>query len=99
MEKGKLMSDLKFDLNKNEFLMDKVSKKLFFVIKITLHDVWIRDESDAKNNDPDIKQMPKNLVNKIMTKVNPDTMKVLYGDREEDPNAIKPSFDPDSFGK
>jgi len=86
------MSELKFDLNKNEFLMDKVSKKLFFVIKITMHSVWLRDESDEKNNDPEVKEMPKNLINKVMTKVNPDVMKVLYGDKVEDPNAIKPSF-------
>lgn len=86
------MSELKFDLNKNEFLMDKVSKKLFFVIKIDMHTVWLRDESDEKNNDPEIKQMPKNLINKVMTKVNPDVMKVLYGDKENDPNAVAPSF-------
>lgn len=87
------MSELRFELNKNEFLMDKVTKKLYFVIKIDLHNVWIRDESDLKNNDPEIRQMPKNLVNIGMTKVNPEVMQVLYGKGElnEDPNAIKPS--------
>ena len=74
------MSDLKYDLHKNDFLMDKVSKIMYFVVAIDLHNVIIREEKDG--DDVSVKRMPKHMVNLSMIKVKPDVMKVLYGDKQ-----------------
>lgn len=74
------MSTLKFELNKNDFLMDKVTKDLYFVISIDLHNVVLRIEKDG--NDVPLKKMPKHMVNLSMMKVKPDIFKVLYGNKD-----------------
>jgi len=74
------MSTLKYDLHKNDFIMDKVTKQLFFIIKIDLHNVFIRAETDG--DDVELKKMPKHMVNVSMIKVNPDVMKILYGAKD-----------------
>jgi hypothetical protein len=74
------MSTLKFDLHKNDFLMDKVTKQLFFVVSIDLHNVVIREEKDG--DDVPLKRMPKHMVNLSMIKVKPNVMKVLYGSKD-----------------
>ena len=85
------MSELREEIHKNDFLMDKVTKDMFFVIKIDMHTVWIREEKDAENDNPDIFQRPKHLVNRSMIKVNPDVIKVLYGDRADKPEGTDPN--------
>lgn len=80
------MSELREEIHKNDFLMDKVTKELFMVIKIDLHTVWMRKEMDG--DDVDINQKPKHLVNLAMIKVRPDVIKVLYGDKDEKDAAI-----------
>jgi len=84
------MSTLKFELNKNDFLMDKVNKKLFFVVTIDLHNVVLREEVDS--NEAPLKKMPKHLINLSMIKVKPDVMKILYGDKS---GQVKPEHIPD----
>lgn len=77
------MSDdnsLKYDLHKNDFLMDKVTKQLFFVVSIELHNLILREEKDG--DEVPVKRMPKHMVNLSMIKVKPDVMKVLYGDKK-----------------
>lgn len=74
------MSTLREDIHKNDFLMDKGNKKLHFVIKIDLHNVWLRVESEG--DDVDLTKVPKHMINKFYIKVNPDVMKVLYGPKE-----------------
>jgi hypothetical protein len=73
------MSTLKYDLHKNDFLMDKVTKQLFFVVSIDLHNVVIREEKEGDN--VPLKRMPKHMVNVSMIKVNPNAMRILYGDK------------------
>lgn len=84
------MSTLKFELNKNDFLMDKVNKKLFFVVSIDLHNVIVREEVDS--NEAPLKKMPKHLINLSMIKVKPDVMRILYGDKKGN---VKPEHIPD----
>ena len=74
------MSTLKFELNKNDFLMDKVTKDLYFVIAIDLHNVVLRLEKEG--NDVPLKKMPKHMVNLSMVRVKPDIFKVLYGNKD-----------------
>lgn len=76
------MSELKFELHKNNFVMDKGNKKLYFVIKIDLHNVWLREEEEDKADNPDLFKVPKHMINLTYIKVNPDVMKVLYGDKK-----------------
>lgn len=85
------MSTLKYDLHKNDFIMDKVTKKLYFVVSIDMHNVVIRTETEG--DDVELRRMPKHMINVSMIKVNPDVIKVLYGDKRGvlDPNDI-PDF-------
>jgi hypothetical protein len=84
------MSTLKFELNKNDFLMDKVNKKLFFVVSIDLHNVIIREEVDS--NEAPVKKMPKHMINLSMIKVKKDVMQILFGDKKGN---VKPEDIPD----
>lgn len=81
------MSELREDVHKNDFLMDTLTKDLYFVIKIDMHTVWLRQEKDDLKDpdDPEIKQMPKHMVNRAMIKVKPDVIKILYGNKDEAP--------------
>ncbi len=68
------MSELKFSLNKNDFIAEKTNPKdIHFVIKIDLHRVYLRRESDDE-----IFSVQKRLVNFAWTKINPEVAKVLY---------------------
>jgi len=84
------MSTLKYDLHKNDFLMDKVTKQLFFVVSIDMHNVVIRTE--VEGDDAPLRRMPKHMINSVMIKVNPNVMKVLYGDKK---GKLDPSDIPD----
>lgn len=86
------MSTLREDIHKNHFLMEKVSKKLYFVIKIDMHNVWLRLEDDTKGDDSELFKIPKHLINATYIKVNPDVMKVLYGEKN---GTLKPNDIPD----
>jgi hypothetical protein len=74
------MSELRENIHKNDFLMDRVTKQLYFVVSIDLHNVIIREEKDG--DEAFLKKMPKHMINKVMIKVNPNVMKVLYGDKK-----------------
>lgn len=74
------MATLREDIHKNDFLMDKLTKKLYFVIKIDRTTVWLRCETEG--DDPDMEQRPKHMINLAMIKVKPDVIKVLYGDKD-----------------
>lgn len=76
------MSELKYDLHKNNFVMDKGNKKLYFVIKIDLHNVWLRLEDEEGKDDAELYRVPKHMINLAYIKVNPNVMKVLYGDKQ-----------------
>lgn len=72
------MSSLKEKINKNDILMDKVSKQLYFVISIDNHSVMLRLEGDG-NNRP-IEEKPKHYVNRYLIKVDVATVELLYND-------------------
>ena len=62
--------------------MDKGNKKLYFVIKIDMLNVWLRLEDEDKGDDAELFKVPKQLINLTYIKVNPDVMKVLYGKKD-----------------
>jgi hypothetical protein len=70
--------------------MDKVTKKLFFIVAIDTLNVIVREEVDG--NDVPVKKMPYHMVNLSMIRVKPDVMKVLYGDKNGE---VKPEHIPD----
>ena len=79
------MSELRFELHKNDFVMNKSNKKLYFVIKIDSSNVWLRfEDEERKDDDADLFKVPKHLINLAYAKVRPDVVKILYGDRKED---------------
>lgn len=82
------MSELKFELHKNDFVMDKSNKKLYFVIKIDLTNVWLRFEDAEKGDDADLFKVPKHLINLAYVKVRPDVVKILYGDRKSSDETV-----------
>lgn len=68
------MSQLKFELNKNDFVAPKADPKdVHFVIKIDLHRVFLRRESDDH-----LVSYQKRLINFGWTKIDPKVAKVLY---------------------
>lgn len=76
------MSSLRESIHKNDFLMDKSTKKLHFVVKIDMHNVILRVEDDG--DDVELKKVAKHFINKFMIKVNADVMKILYGDKSNE---------------
>lgn len=83
------MSTLREDVHKNDFMMDTLTKEMYFVIKIDMHTIWLRNET-AKCDDPDdpeIKQLPKHMANRTLIKVKPDVIKILYGEKNEVTNS------------
>lgn len=60
--------------------MDRVTKQLFFVVSIDMHNVVIRTE--VEGDDAPLRRMPKHMVNASMIKVNPDVMRILYGKKD-----------------
>lgn len=70
------MATLREDIHINDYLMDKVSKQMFFVVSIYTHAVLLRTEGDGDNRP--VEEKPKHYVNKFLIKVNPETMKLLY---------------------
>lgn len=70
------MATLREDIHINDYLMDKVSKQMYFVVAIALHDVILRVEGEGDNRP--IEEKNKQYVNKYLIKVNPETMKLLY---------------------
>ena len=90
------MSTLRAPIKFLDTLMNKVSKKEFYlVLKENLHTVWVID-TEGKNEP---KEMPKHMINMAYVKVDPMVVKVLYGDKEDeqvvnDPNS--PSTESDT---
>lgn len=70
------MSSLKEDIHINDFLMDKVSKQMYFVVSIGNHEALLRLEGDGDNRP--VEEKPKHYINKFLIKVNPETIKLLY---------------------
>lgn len=71
------MSTLKDTLSKNEFIAPhKDMTDVHFVIKITLHDIFLRRESDDE-----VFGISKNEYNRgLWHKVDPKTVEVLYAE-------------------
>jgi len=74
------MPSLKYPLKKNEFVMDKLSKELYFVIRVDdkgkkLKRVWLRAEKDDE-----FMEVPFHQMNRVYIKANVNAWKVLYGE-------------------
>lgn len=90
------MATLRENININDYLMDKVSKQIYFVVTMSLHDVLLRLEGDG--NERPVEEKPKHYVNKYLIKVNPETVKLLYNKSEND-KVLQTADMPDEFGK
>ncbi len=65
-------------IHKNDILMDKVSKVMYFVVAISMHSLTLRHEGDG--DDRPVEDKPKHYVNKYLIKVDPSTVDLLYND-------------------
>lgn len=70
------MSSLRENIHINDYLLDRVSKQLYFVVSIGNHDAVLRLEGDGDNRP--VEEKPKHYINKYLIKVNPETYKLLY---------------------
>lgn len=79
------MSSLREEIHINDYLMDKVSKQMYFVVSIGNHELVLRVEGEGDNRP--IEEKPKHYVNKYLIKVNPETIKLLFeGEVKKDSN-------------
>lgn len=82
------MATLKESLKFLDWVMDKKNPdKLYMVLAVNVHNVWVFREGDEEPI-----QVPKRLINMVYMKVDPKTVKVLYGDKGE--NIIEPGAAP-----
>jgi len=58
---------------KNDYIMDKGTKELYFIVKINDQNILVRNESDDS-----LKEIAHHFSNFAMIKVNPDIVKMLY---------------------
>lgn len=63
-------------IHKNDILMDKVSKVMYFVVAISTHSLTLRHEGEG--DDRPVEDKPKHYVNKYLIKVDPLTVDLLY---------------------
>ncbi len=64
---------------KNDMLMDKTTKKLFFVVRTKGHKTMLRNEEDDE-----VEEVANHFANRVYMKVDVDFANTLYGDTEED---------------
>jgi hypothetical protein len=74
------MPKVKFPIKKNEFISPKSDMLNYhFVVKIDLHNVIVRREKDDE-----LLKIPIHTVNLMWSKVDPDTVEILYGQIKND---------------
>ena len=81
------MSTLRQELKYLDFIADKKNlKKIYMVLTVGLHNVWVYREGDEAPL-----ELPKRVINMVYVKVNPKSIKILFGDKGE---ANEVSIDP-----
>lgn len=72
------MSTLRTDLEFGDWIMNNKTEEheLYFVISVNTHGVWV-----YKFGETDPKELPIRMVNMSYIKVEPQTVKVLLGDK------------------
>lgn len=73
------MATLKQDLKFLDLIIDKGTKSVLRVLNVNLHKVWVIDNTGEK---PPF-ELPKNKINLLYTKVDPNTIEVLYTKESE----------------
>lgn len=74
------MSTLRQQLKFMDCILNKKDqKKMYMVLKETVHNVWVIDMEG--NEEPF--ELPKRMVNMVYMKVDPKTVKVLFSERVE----------------
>lgn len=63
---------------KNDYLMEKITKELIFVVAVRSRDVVIRHEKDDL-----VEEIAHHFINKYYSKVDPSVAEVLYADKIE----------------
>lgn len=73
------MSTLREPLKYMDFIVDKKNtEKMYLVLSETVHNVWVFREGDEAPI-----ELPKRVINMVYMKVNPKTVKILFGDKGE----------------
>ncbi len=73
------MSTLRQELQYMDFICDKKNpEKMYLVLTVNLHNVWVFKQGDAEPI-----EIPKRVVNMVYMKVNPKSIKILFGDKGE----------------
>lgn len=74
------MSTLRQQLNFMDCILNKKDqKKMYMVLKETVHNVWVIDMEGKEEPF----ELPKRMVNMVYMKVDPKTVKVLFSERVE----------------
>lgn len=72
------MSTLAFDLNHDEYLMEKFEKSLHLVLRVDSKVVWLRNE-----NNLEFTKVPFHMINKYYVKTDKNTWEVLYKEQNQ----------------
>lgn len=73
------MSTLRTPLNFMDFICDKKNPdKLYLVLSENTHNVWVYRQGDEAPI-----ELPKRVINMVYMKVNPNTIKILFGEKGE----------------
>ncbi len=81
------MSTLRHELKYMDFIVDKKNTdKMYLVLAVGLHNVWVYRQGDEAPI-----ELPKRVINMTYMKVNPKSIKILFGDKGE---ANEVSIDP-----
>jgi hypothetical protein len=85
------MSTLKQQLNFMDCILNKKDqKKMYMVLKETVHNMWVID-MEGKEEPFEI---PKRMINMVYMKVDPKTVKVLFSERVDENINNDPQFEP-----
>lgn len=63
---------------KNDYLADKCTKELFFVVRVRDKEVMLRNEKDDS-----VEEVAVHFCNRVYEKVDPATYELLYKNEEE----------------
>lgn len=73
------MSTLRTPLKYMDFILNKKdTSKIYLVLSEGVHNVWVFREGDEAPI-----ELPKRVINMVYTKVDPKTVKILFGDKDE----------------
>ena len=84
------MATLREPLKYMDFILNKKdTTKVYLVLSETVHNVWVFREGDEAPI-----ELPKRVINMVYAKVDPKTVKILFGDKDEKNTVTIDGVDP-----